>query len=361
MGIEDGSTYAPTGRPAPVVQPGEFRFALAFLDHGHIYGMKNGLREAGGTLTAVFDPDPQKVSAFCEQNPGVAVATEFAQLLDDKTLHLIASAAVPDKRAAIGQQVMLAGKDFFTDKSPFTTLEQLARTREVIAATGRRYHVYYAERIHNEAAWQAGELIAAGAVGRVLQVLNLAPHRLSADKRPAWFFEKSRYGGIITDIGSHQVEQFFTYAGCHDAEVNFARVANCSHPETPGLEDFGELSLRGDNGASFYSRLDWYTPDGLPTWGDGRTFILGTQGTLEVRKFLDLGRRAPASLIFLTDGDRVQEINCLDQVGYPFFGQLILDVLNGTEHAMSQAHALQVAQVSMLAQQIADSAPGNFQ
>ena len=199
-------------------------------------------------------------------------------------------------------------------------------------------------------------MIARGEIGRVLQVVCLAPHRLAKATRPDWFFDKEAYGGIITDIGSHQVEQFLTYAGCKDAEVNFARVENFNNADRPGLEDFGEYSLLGDNGASFYSRVDWFTPEGMPVWGDGRTFIMGTEGTLEVRKYLDLGRQAPASLVLKVDGREVRSIDCADQVGYPFFGQLILDSLNGTEEAMSQAHIFKAAELSMVAQSVADAA-----
>ncbi len=364
MSIGDGANYAPQTKPKPVVAVGEFCFAAAYLDHGHIVGQANGLLNAGGTLTSVYDPDPKKVEAFCKVFPQAKKAPSFDALLEDDKLHLIAAAAVPDWRAAIGGQVMQAGKDYFTDKSPFTTLTQLEHTRRLVDKTGQRYFVYFAERVHNEAAWHAGELIAQGAVGEVIQVLNLGPHRLSAGTRPDWFFEKDHYGGIITDIGSHQVEQFLTYASCTDAQVNFASVRNQGHPETPELEDFGEFSLTGIGasgsaakpGSSFYSRIDWYTPDGLPVWGDGRTFILGTKGTLEVRKYLDIGRQAPAALVFLTNQTGVEEIDCQDRVGYPFFGELILDVLNRTENAMTQAHIFKAAEISMQAQAFADAA-----
>lgn len=355
--IGDGANYAPSADAQQVVAPGEFKFAVAFLDHGHIYGQTNGLRDAGATLKSVFDPDPERLARFVETYPGVAVADSFEDILADPDIRLVNAAAIPDERARIGAAVMRAGKDYFTDKSPFTTLEQLHEIEAVVEETGRKYAVYYAERLHNDAAWRAGELIADGAVGRVLQVLNLAPHRLASATRPDWFFDKSRYGGIITDIGSHQVEQFLTYASCHDAQVNYARVANFSHPEFPGLEDFGELSLRGDNGASFYSRVDWYTPDGLSTWGDGRTFILGTEGSIELRKYLDVARAAPASRLFLVDGEREQEIECLGNTGFPFFGQLILDCLQRTENAMTQAHAFRAAELAMRAQQLADANP----
>lgn len=353
--IKDGASYAPTGTAAQVVSPGEFCFAAAFLDHGHIYGQTNGLCDAGATLKTVYDPDPGRVAQFVEAYPGVTVAESFEQILADPEVRLVSAAAVPDKRAAIGISVLEAGKDYFTDKSPFTSLQQLEDVKEVVQRTGRKYAVYYAERLHNDAAWCAGNMIVEGAIGRVIQVLNLAPHRLAKDTRPDWFFDKTCYGGILTDIGSHQVEQFLTYAGCTDATINFARVANFGHPDKPGLEDFGELSLTGDNGASFYSRVDWYTPEGLRTWGDGRTFIVGSEGTIELRKYIDVAVSAPSSKLILVDATGEQSIECLDQTGFPFFGQLILDCLSGGEEAMTQSHCFKAAELSMRAQVLADN------
>ncbi len=353
--IKDGANYAPTAEVEHVVGPGEFQFAAAFLDHGHIYGQCNGLRDAGATCKWVYDTDPGRIEKFREAFPDVQVADEFSQLLLDPEVQLVSSAAIPAERSEIGRQVMAAGKDYFTDKSPFTSLRQLQDTQDTVEATGRKYMVYYAERLHNDAAWTAGEMIREGAVGRVLQVLNLAPHRLAKSTRPPWFFDKASYGGILTDIGSHQVEQFLTYADCSDATINFARVDNLNNPDRPGLEDFGELSMTGDNGASFYSRVDWFTPEGLRTWGDGRSFIVGTEGSMELRKYIDVAREAPASKLFLVNGDGEQEIECQGRSGFPFFGRLILDCIHRTETAMTQSHAFRAAELSMKAQAVAEA------
>ena len=352
MSISDGATYAPTSAARRVVEPGVFRFAAAYLDHGHINGQTNGLIEAGAQLVSVYEPDEVRCQQFTERFPEARVVSDFSQILDDPSIHLVASAAIPNRRADIGVEVLESGKDYFTDKSPFTSLDQLSTVRAAVKRTGQRYFVYYAERIHNEAAWHAGELVSSGAVGDVIQVLNIAPHRLSASTRPSWFFDKSQYGGILTDIGSHQVEQFLTYAGCRDAKVTLARVT--SHPEYPGLENFGEMAMVGDNGASFYSRVDWFTPRGMPVWGDGRTFILGTEGSIEIRKYVDVARAAPASKVFLADARSVTEIDCLGVTGFPYFGQLILDSLNRTETAMTQAHIFKAAELSLRAQRVAD-------
>ena len=355
VNIKDGAHYAPLGQSNKVVEPNGFGFSVAFLDHGHINGQTNGLLQAGATLRYVFDPDPAKVKAFCEKYPQAKVAQSFAQILADEATLLVAAAAIPNLRADIGMQVMQAGKDYFTDKAPFTALEQLAAVKALAAQTGQKYAVYYAERLHNEAAWKAGELIAAGAIGRVLQVINLAPHRLAKSTRPKWFFNKSQYGGILTDIGSHQVEQFLTYAGASDAQINFARASNLNNADKPELEDFGEISMTADNGASFYTRVDWFTCDGQATWGDGRTFILGTEGNIECRKYNDVARQAPASKVFLTNAQGEQEIDCLGQSSFPYFGQLILDCLHRTENAMTQTHVFKAAELSLRAQLVADS------
>lgn len=346
----DGMNYAPQGKPRPVVKPGEFVFAAAFLEHGHIYGQCNGLSEAGGLLKWVYDPDPAKVTAFRKAYPTVTVARSFDEILADPDVHLVAAAAVPCDRGPIGLKVMAAGKDYFTDKTPFTTLDQLAAARTAVAATGRKYMVYFSERLHVECAMHAGDLVQGGAIGRVVQVLGLGPHRLSKPSRPAWFWERAKYGGILCDIGSHQFEQFLHYSGATDATVVNAAVGNFANADHPEFEDFGEASLVGDNGTSNYIRVDWFTPDGLRTWGDGRTVILGTKGYIELRKYVDVGRDAAGDNLVLVDGKGEQFINVAGKVGFRFFGELILDCLNRTEKAMTQAHAFKAAELCLKAQ-----------
>lgn len=352
----DGMNYAPTGAPRPVVEQGEFVVAAVHLDHGHIYGMCNGLQEAGATIGLVYDPDPAKVAAFVERFPGARPVDSLERVLDDPAVHLVAGAAVPAERGPLGVRVMRAGKDYFTDKAPFTALDQLAEARRVVAETGRKYLVYYSERLHVESAVHAGKLIADGVIGRVLHVLGMGPHRLNAPARPEWFFRKERYGGILCDIGSHQIEQFMHFTGAADAEVRYARAANLAHPEYPELEDFGEAALVAKSGAGGYFRVDWFTPDGLRTWGDGRTFIMGEKGTIELRKYLDVARSGEGDQLFLVTAEGESQLSLRGEVGFPFFGELILDCLERTERAMTQEHAFKAAELCLQAQAMADAA-----
>ena len=346
----DGASYAPKGKPNPVVKPGEFVIAAAHMDHGHLEGMCNGLTEAGATLKWFFEPDAKKVAAFQKRFPAVKVARALDEILADPEVKLVAAAAVTSERGPLGCRVMEAGKDYFTDKAPFTTLQQLADAKAVVERTKKKYFVYYGERLHNESAMFATDLVQQGAIGRVIQVVNLAPHRLSKATRPAWFWVREKFGGILCDIGSHQIEQFLTYGGVTDATVASAAIANFANQDHPEFEDFGECSLIGNNGCSDYVRVDWFTQDGMSTWGDGRTFILGTAGTIELRKYADLAREKTPNHVYMVDAKGERHIPVDGQVGFRFFGEFILDCMNRTEKAMTQAHAFKAAELSLKAQ-----------
>ena len=335
------------------MKPGEFVFAAAHLDHGHINGMTNGLLDAGATLSWAYEPDTAKRDAYLKAYPQAKAARSLDEILADPAVKLVAAAAVTSGRGPLGCRVMESGRDYFTDKAPFTTLEQLDQAKAVVARTGRKYFVYYSERIHVEAAMYATDLVRDGAIGRVVQVLGIGPHRLNKATRPAWFFERAKYGGILCDIGSHQFEQFLTYAGATDATVVHVAVGNFANPDHPELEDFGEATLVANNGASNQIRVDWFTPDGLSTWGDGRTFILGTKGYIELRKYVDVGREKAGNPVYLVDEKGEHHLPVEGQVGYRFFGEFILDCLNRTEKAMTQAHAFKAAELCLKAQAVA--------
>ena len=355
---ESGMNHAPKGKPTPVVKPGEFAFAAIGLDHGHIGGMSNGLIEAGATLKWIYDPDPKKVEHYVAMYPGAKAARSEDEILMDKEIQMVASAAIPSDRCAIGLRAMEAGKDYFVDKAPLTTMQQLEQAKAMVEKTGKKYAVYYGERLHSEAGIFAGQLIEDGAIGKVIQTMGMGPHRARLDNRPPWFFKREQNGGILCDIGSHQCEHFLYYTGSKDAEIVAAQVENYASPNHPGIDDFGDCTLKGDNGTTGYFRVDWFTPDGLSTWGDGRTFILGTKGYIELRKHCDVAKNTLSDHVFLVTSEKEEYINVAGKVGFPYFGQLILDSLNRTQNAMTQEHAFKAAELSVKAQMIAEKAKG---
>ncbi|MFD2706805.1 Gfo/Idh/MocA family protein [Salibacterium lacus] len=351
MSNNDGMNYAPKGKSEKVVQDGEFKVGIVGLDHGHIYGMSNGLKEAGAQLTAVYDEDSEKVEAFIQEHPEVKKADSEESVLNDAEIQMIAGAKIPSQRGDLGLRVLDAGKHYFTDKTPFTTKEQLDRARKKVDETGLRWFVYYSERLHVESAVYAGDLIKSGEIGDVVQVLGTGPHRSNIASRPEWFWQREHYGGILCDIASHQVEQFLFYAGADDAKVIHSKVGNYAHKDYPEFEDFGDATLTADNGASNYFRVDWLTPDGLGTWGDGRTIILGTKGYIELRKYVDIAKSAEEDHVYVVNDKEERYENVSGQIGYPFFGEMILDCLNQTEKAMTQAHIFKAAELALDSQE----------
>ena len=327
------------------------RFSAIGLNHAHIYGQTVALLDAGAELVAVHAEEDDLAAAYCKRFPQTRRVADRRTILDDASIQIVVSATIPDTRAATAIEVMRHGKDVMVDKPGVITLAELDEVRRVQAETGRIFSVCFSERFENRATEKASRLVAAGAIGRVVQTVGLGPHSLRNNPRPDWFFQRRRYGGILCDIAAHQCDQFLHFTGSTRAEVAASHIANHANPETPELEDFGEVLLRG-NGGSGYIRVDWYTPKGLGVWGDGRLTILGTEGYIELRKYVDVAGRAGGDHLFLVDAKGTQHIDCGAEP-LPYGPRLIADVLNRTETAMPQAHCFLATELALNAEAMA--------
>jgi len=326
----------------------KIKFAAIGLNHGHIYGQIEVLKRGGGELVAFYAKEPDLVAAFQKRYPGIKLAGSEKEILEDKSIQLVTSAGIPVERGPLGIQVMKHGKDYLSDKPGMVSLKQLAEARKVQQETGRIYSIMYSERLENRATIKAFELIQQGAIGKVVQTMGVGPHKMNPSSRPQWFFEKDKYGGIICDIGSHQFDQFLHFTGSTSAEVVASQTGNLNNPQYPGLEDFGDAMLKGNGGAG-YVRVDWFTPDGLNTWGDGRLTVLGTEGYMEIRKNIDIAGRDGGNHLFVVNNKGTQYIDCKD-VHLPFGEQLVSDVVNRTETAMGQKHCFLATELTLKAQ-----------
>ena len=324
------------------------RVAAIGLNHPHIYGMTRAVVNAGAELVALYAEEDDLAAAYQKAFPQVQRVADRRQILEDRSVDLVVSAIVPDVRAAIAIEVMRHGKDVMVDKPGVITLEQLADVRRVQAESGRIFSVCFSERFEVRAAARASELVAAGAIGKVVQTIGIGPHSLGLNPRPDWFFQRRRYGGILCDIGAHQCDQFLHFTGSTQAEVVASHIANHANPDKPELEDFGEILLRG-NGGTGYVRVDWYTPKGLGTWGDGRLTILGTEGYIELRKYVDIAGRPGIDHLFLVDQKQTRYVDCSDQE-LPYGRRLLDDIRNRTETAMPQAHCFLATELALKAE-----------
>ena len=332
------------------------KFAVCGMSHDHIYGIIGAVQRGGGEMVSAWAGEPDKIATFKKRFPNVKMVETQDEILHDPSVQLVLSSQIANERGPLAVRAMKHGKDFLSDKPGLTTLGQLAEVRKTIAETKRIYAILYSELLEVKAAVYAGELVRQGAIGKVIQTINIAPHQIfqgggdagGGSRRPEWFWNPDQYGGILCDIGSHQVDQFLYYTGSTEAEIVESQIANVRHPDRPRFQDFGDMVLRGNRGLG-YVRLDWFTPDGLGTWGDGRLFILGTNGYIEIRKYTDVGVKHQGNNLFIVDGKQARYIDC-NQMPLPFGPQFVADIVNRTHLAQDPDECLLAAQLVIEAQ-----------
>lgn len=330
----------------------DLKYAVIGINHDHIHGQMAAIDAAGATGVGFYAAEDDLAAAFAARHPGLPRVDTPARLLEDRSIGLILSSAVNADRADIAIAAMRHGKDVMVDKPGMTTLDQLAAVKQVQEETNRIFSICYSEHFNSRATVKAGDLIAAGAIGEVIHVTGLGPHRLRKPHRPKWFFERDLYGGILCDIASHQFEQFLFFTGAKAADVLSATVANRANADVPGLQDYGDAHIVSARAAA-YIRVDWFTPDGLATWGDGRVFIVGTEGFIELRKYIDVARSTTENHLFLTDAKGTTYIDCSD-VALPYGAALVADIRDRTETAMPQARCYLAMELALKAQALAE-------
>src|SRR6266699_1801848 len=217
------------------------KFSVCGMSHDHIHGMIGAVQRGGGVLVAAWGGEEDKLATFKKRYPDVKIVATQDEIINDPSTQVVLSSQIANERAAIGIRAMKHGKDFLSDKPGVTTLEDLAEVRKTIAKTKKIYAIMYSERLEVKAAVKAGELVQAGAIGHVIQTINIAPHQVNqkhgdaggGSGRPEWFWKPDEYGGILCDIGSHQIDQFLYYTGSTEAEVVESQIANVRHPDYP--------------------------------------------------------------------------------------------------------------------------------
>ena len=329
-------------------QAPRIRFSVIGLNHGHINGQTSTVIRGRGELVAFHAKEDNLAEEFARRFPQAKRVQTEKEILEDNTIQLVVSASIPNERAPLGIRVMEHGKDFMVDKPGITSLSQLTAVRKAQKKTGRIYSICYSERFENKATVKAGELIHAGAIGKVIQTIGMGPHRMNIPTRPEWFFDRKYFGGILCDIASHQFDQFVYFTGSTSAKILASQVGNVHYPQYPQFEDFGDALVQGNHGSG-YIRVDWFTPDGLNTWGDGRLTVLGTDGYIEIRKNVDIAGRNGGNHLFLVNQKETKYIDCSD-VDLPYGRQLVDDIVNRTETAMTQEHCFLATELTLLAQ-----------
>jgi predicted dehydrogenase len=303
--------------------------AVVGTDHPHVVELTQHLVAAGAHVRAIVATDDGVGPWLASKYDDVRTTDPYADDVD-----IVVTAAIPSDRAEIAIDAMRAGKSVVSDKPGLTTRAQLDDVRAVLQETHQRWIVVFGERLGNPAMLRAERLVRDGAIGEVVHTVGLGPHTLHLEHRPRWFFDPARYGGILVDIGSHQVDQFLAFTGADDAQVVSAHVR--AHAEHHGLQTLGEMVLRTPENCTGYAYVDYFTPKGLGAWGDTRFSVVGTRGTIDVRTLDDT--------LFLVDGTHRETIDASDEPVSWARG-----LVDG-EMPVDQAHVLAVHDICLRAQ-----------
>jgi len=327
--------------------------AVLGIDHGHIFDMLDEMIKEGCNCNQFWTKgSPLTLKEFNQKYPNIKRVENKSEILENDKIDMILISSIPKDRANLSIEALKSGKDVMVDKPGCTSLDQLDNLKQAVKETGKIWSVNFSERFHVAAVAKAEELVAEGKIGKVKQTMGTGPHRQGNYERPDWFYDRESYGGVITDIGSHQIHQFLVFTGSNKAKVTHALVENTTKKQFPGFQDFGEINLTG-NGGHGYIRLDWFTPDALPTWGDGRLFILGDKGFIEIRKYTDLAKSDSGNHLYYANNEEVKHLDCKN-VKLPYFRNLIEDVLNRSETACKQELTYLTMELAIKAQEIAE-------
>ena len=233
----------------------QLRFAVIGLEHRHAYDLAAYLLEAGMECAGYWPQttDAHVLAGFRKRFPDLPEVADKERLLDDPAIQVIVTAAIPRERAAIAIDAMRRGKDVMADKPGVTTFEQLTAVEAAVRETGRIFSICFSERFLVPSTEKALALVLEGAIGRVVQTVGLGPHRLNRAIRPAWFWDRDAYGGILVDIASHQLDQFILFTDSRHPEVIAATTGSFVTGE--GFEDFGEISAQRARGRLCARRL----------------------------------------------------------------------------------------------------------
>lgn len=326
--------------------------ALVGADHNHLFEIIDRMAKAG-IVPAQHTRDGSFVELY-EDWQKESEASTFDEILADDSIDVIVTAAIPRDRADIALRAIEAGKHVVSDKPGLTTMAQLDAIRAAVAERpGRPWTVLFTERYENRAINEAVRLARSGAIGTIVHVVGAGPHTMWAKRRPDWFWDPDATGGILVDVGSHQVDQFLSITGvaAADVEIVASSVGNVASPDHPGMQDIGSMTLAA-SGMVGDHRLDYLTAKGLGTWGDCRLMIVGTEGTIEARSNVDVAGVEGAEHLIVVDAGSTRRVDISDVV-VDWGEQLVADLADDGERLMTQQHAIDVTDVCLRAQAVA--------
>lgn len=261
----------------------ELRVAMAGLAHGHGTGFLKSLSALPGVkIVGFFDSENPQAAKQASEEFGTPVYEDLEQLLRHAGANMMLTAAVNDKKSQYIVQALDAGLHCMADKPLVSSMEELESIERALERNkSSKLYLMLTERF-NAALVAAKQIVDRGEIGRVTNIVAIRPHRLNPEARPAWMFDSRRYGGILNDIGIHDLDIARWFTGNEMDRVLAASTSNHRSCCFTDFNDNGEAMVRMKDGAIAFIYVHWMTPDAYPAHGETRFIITGTRGQIEV-------------------------------------------------------------------------------
>ncbi|WP_410790172.1 Gfo/Idh/MocA family protein [Kribbella sp. C-35] len=244
------------------------RIAIAGAAHPHVaYATAEVDQVAEYDLVAVADPSRETAERWAAPYDA-KVFTDHQQMLREVEPEVVMVAGIYGDRGQVVVDALNAGCHVIADKPLCTTLEDLDAIAEAADRTGRHVTLLLEKRYYPVTLAALG---IADRLGTIHGVTSSGPHKLNRPTRPAWFFERARYGGLLNDLAVHDIDAALLFTGLTSGIVSGSIVDS----------SYGVATLSGP-GAVITAGVDWMNPAGSPVHGDYRMKLVGTEGTAEL-------------------------------------------------------------------------------
>lgn len=257
------------------------KIAFAGLRHGHIFVLYDMARENPlFEVAGAFEADPSARQAAVQR--GVDCRYEsFESLLNDPTVEAVALGGCYADRGGMAIQALCSGKHVIADKPLCTSLEELDAIEKLAKERNLLVSCMFTMRFEKKIR-AVKALAESGALGEINNVYFGGQHPLQYGRRPMWYFEAGKHGGVINDIAIHGIDVLRYALGLSVDRVLAARCWNRFAEAEPDFKDSAQMMLSAQNGAGILADVSYAIPDGvefaLPYYW--QFYIWGTKGTI---------------------------------------------------------------------------------
>ena len=261
----------------------EIKIAMAGLAHGHgIAFLDSALKFDGVSVVGFYDDENPLSAQEASKTFNAPVYNDLDELLQKSGANTLLTAAINSSKADIIVKAVEAGLHIISDKPLVTKMDDLNRITDALEKNKNvKLYLMLSER-YSPVLVTTKNLIDAGEIGQVVNIINMRPHRLRPQGRPAWMFDSKQYGGILNDIGVHDIDIAVWLSGCEVDKILAASVSNKRFNEFDDFDDNGEAMLRLKNGCIVFILESWLTPEKYPHHGEMKFIVHGTKGQITV-------------------------------------------------------------------------------